>query len=62
MPGTLASITLDVLLIEHIQTLYLSYAGRPASAAAAAGYMSLHIEQQEQLVVDALYGSGEEEG
>jgi len=42
--------------------LYLSYAGRPASAAAAAGYMSLHIEQQEQLVVDALYGSGEEEG
>ena len=39
--------------------LYLSYAGRPASAAAAAGYMSLHIEQQEQLVVDALYGSGE---
>lgn len=40
--------------------LYLSYAGREASAAAAAGYMSLHVRQQEQLVHDALYGVGEE--
>ena len=40
--------------------LYLSYAGREASAAAAAGYMSLHVKQQEQLVQDALYGPGKE--
>ncbi len=40
--------------------LYVSYAGRPASAAAAAGYMSLHVRQQEQLVLDALYGTNEE--
>ena len=40
--------------------VYLSYAGRDGSAAAAAGYMSLHIMQQEQLVHDALYGTGEE--
>ena len=35
--------------------LYLQYAGREASAAAAAGYMSLHVFEQEQLVRDALY-------
>jgi len=40
--------------------LYLGYAGRKASAAAAAGYMSLHIKQQEQLIMDALYGNGKE--
>ena len=34
--------------------LYLAYAGREASAAAAAGYMSLHLSQQKQLVHDAL--------
>ncbi len=37
--------------------LYLNYAGREASAAAAAGYMGLHVRQQEQLVHDALYNS-----
>lgn len=36
-------------------SLYLHYAGREASAAAAAGYMSLHVLQQEQLVHDALH-------
>jgi 2-oxoglutarate dehydrogenase E1 component len=36
----------------------LEYAGRPASAAPAAGYMSLHMEQQEKLITDAL-GAGE---
>ncbi len=36
-------------------SLYLHYAGRDASAAAAAGYMSLHISQQEALVVRALF-------
>lgn len=33
--------------------LYLEYAGREASAAPAAGYMSTHIEQQKKLVNDA---------
>lgn len=36
-------------------SLYLHYSGREASAAAAAGYMSLHVLQQDQLVQDALY-------
>ncbi|MFN2411077.1 MAG: 2-oxoglutarate dehydrogenase E1 component, partial [Halomonas sp.] len=31
----------------------LKFAGRPASAAPAAGYMSVHTEQQRQLVEDA---------
>lgn len=35
-------------------TLNLRYAGREASAAPAAGYMALHLEQQEQLIKDAL--------
>lgn len=34
--------------------IYLDYAGREASAAPAAGYMALHLEQQEQLIKDAL--------
>ena len=38
---------------------YLAYTGRDASAAAAAGYMSLHVRQQEQLVQDALHGTNE---
>ena len=33
--------------------LYLEYAGRDASAAPAAGYMSVHVEQQKKLVDDA---------
>ena len=37
----------------------LLYAGREASASAAAGYMSLHVRQQEQLIHDALYGPSE---
>ncbi|MDA1299270.1 MAG: 2-oxoglutarate dehydrogenase E1 component [Proteobacteria bacterium] len=36
-------------------TSYLHYAGRVASAAAAAGYMSLHVQQQEALVASALF-------
>ena len=35
--------------------LYLRYAGRDASAAPAAGYMALHLEQQTKLIEDALY-------
>lgn len=41
-------------LSNRNKQLYLHYAGREPSAAAAAGYMSLHVEQQEQLIEDAL--------
>ena len=34
--------------------LHLEYAGRDASASPAAGYMALHLQQQEQLIRDAL--------
>ena len=43
---------------QQFPGLYLHYAGREASASPAAGYMSLHVRQQEQLVHDALYGEG----
>tara|TARA_B100000029_G_scaffold514309_1_gene616639 strand:+ start:21 stop:515 length:495 start_codon:yes stop_codon:yes gene_type:complete len=36
-------------------SLYLHYAGREGSASPAAGYMSLHVRQQENLVHQALY-------
>ncbi len=39
---------------RHDETLYLDYAGREASASPAAGYMALHLKQQEQLIKDAL--------
>ncbi len=35
------------------KNLYLHYAGRPASAAPAVGYMHVHIHQQKQLLQDA---------
>ena len=34
--------------------VYLNYVGRPASAAPAVGYMSLHLQQQKALVEEAL--------
>jgi 2-oxoglutarate dehydrogenase E1 component len=34
--------------------VYLRYVGREASAAPAAGYMALHLRQQEQFIDDAL--------
>lgn len=37
----------------------LDYAGRAGSAAAAAGYMSIHLQQQKQLLQTALYGSSQ---
>ncbi|HIG40528.1 MAG TPA: 2-oxoglutarate dehydrogenase E1 component [Gammaproteobacteria bacterium] len=40
---------------EKFPGLYLQYVGREASAAAAAGYMLLHVRQMEQFVHDALY-------
>jgi 2-oxoglutarate dehydrogenase E1 component len=39
---------------RHNPNLYLDYAGREASASPAAGYMALHLQQQEKLIVDAL--------
>jgi 2-oxoglutarate dehydrogenase E1 component len=39
---------------EKDESLYLRYAGRDASASPAAGYMSLHLEQQAKLINDAL--------
>lgn len=43
---------------QRFPGLYLHYSGREASASPAAGYMSLHVREQEQLVQDALYGEG----
>jgi len=42
------------------QGMYLHYAGREPSAAAAAGYMQAHVRQQEQLVQDALFSQQED--
>ena len=42
-----------VLQIQN-PDLHLSYAGRDAAASPAAGYMALHIEQQQKLIDDAL--------
>lgn len=38
----------------HNKDLYVEFAGRESSAAAAAGYMSVHVEEQNRLVSDAL--------
>jgi len=34
--------------------VYLRYVGRDASAAPAAGYMALHLEQMKQFIDDAM--------
>ncbi len=47
------------VLYQVFPQVYLAYTGREASAAAAAGYMSLHVRQQERLVHDALHGTNE---
>ena len=39
---------------EHFPQIWLEYAGREPSAAAAAGYPALHLRQQEQFINDAL--------
>lgn len=41
------------VLQQHPNKLYLNYAGRKASAAPAAGYMSAHAEEQARLVFEA---------
>ena len=45
------------VLKEIDPTIELAFAGREASAAAAAGYMTLHVRQQERLIEDALIGT-----
>ncbi len=42
------------VMAAHNPNIYLSYAGREASAAPAAGYMALHLEQQEAFINQAL--------
>ena len=42
------------VVTQHFPKIYLEYAGRDASASPAAGYMSLHLEQQRGLVAKAL--------
>ena len=44
------------VVLSHKDDLYLVYAGREAFAAPAVGYSSIHTEQQQQLVADALFG------
>jgi 2-oxoglutarate dehydrogenase E1 component len=44
------------VVLRHDESLYLTYAGREGSAAPAAGYMHRHLEEQNRLVEDALYG------
>ena len=39
---------------RHKAEIYLRHVGREASAAPAAGYMSLHLEQQENFINEAL--------
>ncbi|MFW1676178.1 2-oxoglutarate dehydrogenase E1 component [Pontibacter sp. JAM-7] len=43
-------------LREHDSKLHLEGVGRPASAAPAVGYISVHVEQQEALVNEAING------
>jgi 2-oxoglutarate dehydrogenase E1 component len=42
------------VLNEHLPEIWLEYAGRDASAAAAAGYPALHLKQQKQFIDEAL--------
>jgi 2-oxoglutarate dehydrogenase E1 component len=39
---------------SHREDIYLRYVGRDGSAAPAAGYMALHLEQQEKFINEAL--------
>jgi 2-oxoglutarate dehydrogenase E1 component len=42
------------VMYSHLEHVYLGYVGRDASAAPAAGYMALHLEQQQRFINDAL--------
>lgn len=42
------------VMYSHLEHIYLGYVGREASAAPAAGYMALHLEQQQRFINEAL--------
>ncbi|MEQ8516520.1 MAG: 2-oxoglutarate dehydrogenase E1 component, partial [Chromatocurvus sp.] len=42
------------VMFSHLPKVFLAYVGRDASAAPAAGYMALHLEQQERFINEAL--------
>ena len=42
------------VMYSHLEHIYLGYVGRDASAAPAAGYMALHLEQQQRFINEAL--------
>ena len=44
---------------RHREHVYLRYVGRDSSAAPAAGYMGLHVEQQERFINEALAPIGQ---
>ena len=44
------------VVLRHDESIYLAYVGREGFASPAAGYFAKHIERQQQLVHDALYG------
>ena len=44
------------VILAHDENLYLVYTGRDAFAAPASGYASVHTENQQRLVHDALFG------
>ncbi|MEQ9395463.1 2-oxoglutarate dehydrogenase E1 component [Haliea sp.] len=46
------------VMFAHKKEVYLSYVGRDPSASPAAGYMALHLAQQEQFINDALSPTG----
>jgi 2-oxoglutarate dehydrogenase E1 component len=47
---------------RHNSEIYLRYVGRDASAAPAAGYMALHLQQQENFINEALAEIGQSNG
>ena len=44
------------VVLEHDDSLYLVYAGREPFASPATGHTAVHVEQQQKLVHDALFG------
>lgn len=46
------------VMFAHKKEVYLRYVGRDPSASPAAGYMALHLAQQEQFINDALSPTG----
>jgi 2-oxoglutarate dehydrogenase E1 component len=47
------------VMYQHLEHVYLGYVGRDASAAPAAGYLALHLEQQQRFINEALTVPGQ---